>query len=146
MLGPLQDNGGPTFTHALLCGSPAIDRGKNFSASATDQRGVGFARTVIDPALPEPPGGDGTDIGAFEVQQPCPVAVSLGNVGVVLNQFGFDIAGGSNQVVVVETSTNLVSWTALATNILGVAPLRFIDPEWTNSPQRFYRARLAPWF
>ena len=30
MLGPLQDNGGPTFTHALLGGSPAIDKGKNF--------------------------------------------------------------------------------------------------------------------
>ena len=27
MLGPLQDNGGPTFTHALLPGSPAIDAG-----------------------------------------------------------------------------------------------------------------------
>ena len=26
-LGPLQDNGGPTFTHALLPGSPAIDAG-----------------------------------------------------------------------------------------------------------------------
>ena len=27
MLGPLQDSGGPTFTHALLPGSPAIDAG-----------------------------------------------------------------------------------------------------------------------
>jgi hypothetical protein len=27
MLGPLQDNGGLTFTRALLCGSPAIDAG-----------------------------------------------------------------------------------------------------------------------
>ena len=27
MLGPLQDNGGPTLTHALLTGSPAIDAG-----------------------------------------------------------------------------------------------------------------------
>jgi CSLREA domain-containing protein len=27
MIGPLQDNGGPTFTHALRDGSPAIDRG-----------------------------------------------------------------------------------------------------------------------
>src|SRR5262245_57882096 len=25
LLSPLQDNGGPTFTHALLTGSPAID-------------------------------------------------------------------------------------------------------------------------
>lgn len=29
MLGPLADNGGPTFTHALLPGSPAIDKGNN---------------------------------------------------------------------------------------------------------------------
>ena len=29
LLGPLQDNGGPTFTHALLNGSPAINRGAN---------------------------------------------------------------------------------------------------------------------
>src|SRR6266851_3820593 len=34
LLGPLQDNGGPTFTHALLIGSPAIDAGNN--AYATD--------------------------------------------------------------------------------------------------------------
>jgi hypothetical protein len=27
LLGPLQDNGGPTFTHELLKGSPAIDAG-----------------------------------------------------------------------------------------------------------------------
>ena len=27
LLGPLQDNGGPTFTHALLSGSPAINAG-----------------------------------------------------------------------------------------------------------------------
>ncbi len=73
MLGPLQDNGGPTFTHALLTGSPAIDQGKNFSASTTDQRGTGFARTV-DLGFPKPTGGDGTDIGSFEVQSsaPCP--------------------------------------------------------------------------
>ena len=32
MLGPLQDNGGPTFTHALLPGSPAIDAGTDLTA------------------------------------------------------------------------------------------------------------------
>ncbi len=69
MLGPLQDNGGPTFTHALLCGSPAIDKGTNFSGLATDQRGVGFGRTFDDPTVTNAVGGDGTDIGAFEVQQ-----------------------------------------------------------------------------
>jgi hypothetical protein len=142
-LGPLQDNGGPTFTHALLPGSPAIDKGKNLTGSATDQRGL--PRTIDGLCIANASGGDGTDIGAFEVQQPCPVAVSLSNVGVALNQFGFDIGGGSNQVVVVvQASTNLVNWTALATNTLGAAPLRFNDPGWTNFPQRFYRAKLVP--
>jgi hypothetical protein len=142
MLGPLQNNGGPTFTHGLLPGSPAIDMGKNLTGSATDQRGV--PRTMDGPCIADPLGGDGTDIGAFEVQQPCPVAVSLANVGAASNQFGFDIAGASNQVVVVEASTNLGSWTPLATNTLGAAALHFIDSDWTNFQQRFYRVKLAP--
>ena len=53
LLGPLADNGGPTLTHALLEGSPAIDRGNSFGAT-TDQRG--FAR----------PQGTASDIGSFE--------------------------------------------------------------------------------
>jgi len=39
LLGPLADNGGPTFTHALLAGSPAINRAGP-GAAPTDQRGV----------------------------------------------------------------------------------------------------------
>ena len=70
MLGPLQDNGGPTFTHALLTGSPAIDKGKNMDGLTTDQRGPGFVRTFDNPSIPNAIGGDGTDIGAFEVQAP----------------------------------------------------------------------------
>src|SRR5262249_34515774 len=37
-LGPLASNGGPTMTHALLAGSPALDAGGG--CSATDQRGT----------------------------------------------------------------------------------------------------------
>jgi len=62
-LGPLQDNGGPTFTHALAAGSPAIDAGSgDCPPPATDQRGV---------ARPVDGNGDGSascDIGAFEFQ------------------------------------------------------------------------------
>ncbi|MGL5941204.1 MAG: DUF4347 domain-containing protein [Waterburya sp.] len=57
-LGELEDNGGLTLTQELLAGSPAIDAGSNPNNLATDQRGEGFNRTV----------GDGTDIGAYEVQ------------------------------------------------------------------------------
>ena len=68
VLGPLKNNGGSTFTHELLTGSPAIDKGRNFTAATTDQRGPGFDRTVDDPSIANATGGDGTDIGAFEVQ------------------------------------------------------------------------------
>jgi len=70
-LGPLQDNGGPTLTHALLPGSPAIDQGKNFSGALYDQRGPGFVRTFDVPFIPNALGGDGTDIGAFEMRTTC---------------------------------------------------------------------------
>ena len=39
LLGPLANNGGPTQTHALVPGSPAIDAGDDGDAPATDQRG-----------------------------------------------------------------------------------------------------------
>ncbi len=46
-LGPLQDNGGPTFTHILNLNSPAFNAGSNINApSKTDQRGTGFARIL----------------------------------------------------------------------------------------------------
>lgn len=54
LLGPLANNGGPTTTHALLAGSPAIDAGTSEGCPATDQRGV--AR----------PQGSACDIGSFE--------------------------------------------------------------------------------
>ena len=61
LLGLLQDNGGPTHTHALLCGSPAIDAGDDAITGpplnlTTDQRGR--ARLA----------GAQVDIGAFETQ------------------------------------------------------------------------------
>src|SRR5205823_5938921 len=39
LLGPLQDNGGPTQTQAVQPGSPIIDAGNNAACPSTDQRG-----------------------------------------------------------------------------------------------------------
>ena len=62
LLGPLQNNGGPTFTHALLPGSPAIDAGDpGFTPPPfNDQRGCSFDR-VFNGRI---------DIGSFETQPP----------------------------------------------------------------------------
>ena len=63
----LRNNGGPTLTRALRINSPAVDNGSsaNLSVSA-DQRG--FARPIDFISVPNAPGGDGSDIGAFERQ------------------------------------------------------------------------------
>ncbi len=70
LLGPLAGNGGPTLTHALLPGSPAIDAGPSNAAQCpgADQRGVA-----------RPLDGDGDtnaicDIGAFEAEYVPPPA------------------------------------------------------------------------
>src|SRR5262249_37351694 len=47
VLGPLADNGGPTLTHSLLAGSPAIDRRPSCTETilaGVDQRGVSRPR------------------------------------------------------------------------------------------------------
>jgi hypothetical protein len=71
----MANNGGPTLTISLLPGSPAIDKGNSHCLTCgptgvlpTDQRDTGFARTFDDPGVLNATGGDGTDIGAFEVQ------------------------------------------------------------------------------
>lgn len=78
-LGALAENGGPTKTHALLPGSPAIDQGKRLSDVQTDQRGV--QRPTDNPAIANASGGDGSDIGAYEIGASNGVAEkTLGNI------------------------------------------------------------------
>jgi len=67
LLGPLQDNGGPTLTHALLAGSPAIDGGNPAGCTdplgnplTTDQRGE------LRPADGDCDGIPICDTGAYE--------------------------------------------------------------------------------
>lgn len=73
LLDPLADNGGPTLTHAIRAGSPALNRGLVANVPADiadadgdnntteplpyDQRGVGYGRSV----------GTAPDAGAFEL-------------------------------------------------------------------------------
>ncbi|MBN2053642.1 hypothetical protein JW905_01890, partial [bacterium] len=59
-LQPLADNGGPTLTHAIQEGSPALDAGTGSGTPDTDQRGVSR------------PQGDAYDMGAYELIQSTP--------------------------------------------------------------------------
>ncbi|MBI2913013.1 MAG: hypothetical protein HYY03_03745 [Chloroflexi bacterium] len=71
LLGPLAENGGPTMTHALLPGSPAIDGGDEAACAASDQRGA---------FRPQDGDGDGDaacDIGAYEAPPPGAMEIGL---------------------------------------------------------------------
>jgi Right handed beta helix region len=115
LLGPLADNGGPTLTHALQSGSPAINRGDP-AAPPQDQRGYGRAGVPdvgafeFDGAPPPPPPtptpappptilgnistrafvqtGDNVMIGGFIVQGPQTKRVIIRAIGPELTQFG----------------------------------------------------------
>lgn len=67
MLSFLDDNGGPTMTIALLEGRPPIDKDNSFGES-TDQRGLVRPSNFV--GIPDASGGDGSAIGAFELQAP----------------------------------------------------------------------------
>lgn len=88
MLGPLQDNGGPTLTMALLSGSRAIDAGISANLS-TDQRGR--TRTHDFPEIPNALGSDGTDIGSYEFGSS---VVRLANISTRLR-----VASGDNAMI-----------------------------------------------
>jgi len=55
--------------------------------------------------------------------------------------FGFTITGVTNQMIVVEASTNLVNWQPIWTNRLSAVFTNFVDSQWLNYPHRFYRTR-----
>jgi len=112
-LGPPQNNGGPTLTHAPLVDSPAIDKGKDLALNACnmplgiDQRG--FARPVrFSTSIVEPAGGDGSDVGAVELAAPAPsvlanistrTAVGKGD-NVLIG--GFYITGSESKKIVIR--------------------------------------------
>ncbi|QJX00853.1 WD40 repeat domain-containing protein [Frigoriglobus tundricola] len=108
LLGALTNNGGPTVgtagasmtleTQALLSGSTAIDAGSNPATLTTDARG--FTRTV----------GQGTDIGAFEVQP----ALTLTPSSIPALQFG----QGYSQTVTATGGTGTVTLTYTITGTL----------------------------
>ena len=103
LLDALADNGGPTMTHALLSGSPAIDSGTNTGCPATDQRGV--ARPL----------GPVCDLGAVEQKVPCQLtgtvlaievtaggSVSLVRAGTAIAVSGAGACSGSPTVTNVQ--------------------------------------------
>lgn len=123
----LKDNGAPTPTHALFENSIAIDRGNSFGY-ATDQRGL--PRPSDFASISNAEGGDGSDIGAFELQVPPP------SVG------GGAVAVSSQQADGTPPNTRIVSGPPRST-FKPRAKFRFASTE----PQSRFQCKLdrKPW-
>ena len=85
-LGGLADNGGPTWTMALLPGSPALNAGNALTCAPTDQRGI-----------PRPQGNT-CDVGSYEAVtrlSPYPSAAFAGDRSFTLTVLGDNFGAGS---------------------------------------------------
>ncbi len=122
LLGPLQNNGGPTSTCALLAGSPAIEAGDDSVLNTplsltTDQRGAGFTRRS----------GSHVDIGAFEtVFQPV-ITTSAAPLGAGSTSGGGTFANGASVTVQATPAPgyNFVNWTEAGNPVSSTANFIF---------------------
>jgi hypothetical protein len=119
----------------LLAGSPAIDAGTN-SGFAFDARGQ--PRTIDNPAVTNAFGGDGTDIGAFEVNHIL--------TGTETRRAGDDIlvrfTTVSDKTYGVEYRPEVGEgpWTELPGAIAGTGGIvTYTDVNAATLPRRFYR-------
>jgi hypothetical protein len=128
-VGPLANNGGLTFTLALLPGSPALDAGTAMGVPPTDQRGV--AR----------PQGAGVDIGAFEYQYTVPVISGATFQG---PNFCLQCCVLPGSAYTVQVSTNLLNWSDLECIISDTnGLLNCADAAPVNCAKRFYRLKYT---
>ncbi|MEH1924481.1 beta strand repeat-containing protein [Nostoc sp.] len=123
-LGPLQNNGGLTLTHALLTGSPAINAGNNnlIPVDTQDLDGDGNTSEPIpydERGLARVVGGK-VDIGAFEVQAAALPTLSINNISVTEGNTGTTNATFTVTLSAASTSAVTVNYaTANGTAIAG---------------------------
>ena len=114
-LRPLADNGGPTATQALPESSPALDQGRSAGLNQ-DQRGA--PRPADATAEANAPGGDGADIGAYELRTP---TLTWANPAFIV----YGTALGAAQLNATASVPGTFTYTPAAGSVLaaGTAPL-----------------------
>lgn len=87
--------------------------------------------------------GTNQSSGAAEVILGAPVIITTNSdFGFNSGQFGFDVSAGALQMLVINSSTDLVNWVPLETNVLHSPILYFSDPSGGSFNNRFYQAEL----
>jgi hypothetical protein len=136
LLAPLAYNGGPSPTCALLPGSPAIDAGKSFGVT-TDQRGL--PRPVDLPYIANATGGDGSDIGAFELSPPV-LNIFPYATNVILSWPAIEIGYTLESTPLVANSPSTNIWT-IVPGTPAIVGTNFAVTNTTATGRSFYRLR-----
>jgi hypothetical protein len=82
------------------------------------------------------------NVSSWFVETAVPLQPAIFATGFYSNRFAASISAVPGQAIVIEASTNLATWTPLATNNPGISPVYFSDPDTTNLARRFYRVRV----
>lgn len=145
LLGPLQNNGGPTFTHALLYNSTAVDAGNACVVSdtctpaygvalATDQRGAAFPRQVDGDLVYR------TYQAAFGDLPGAPVPLNFSEFrtdsdlvgdGVIVNATGWQAKLEANKLAYLQAFVARTRFTSAYPNTL--TPAEFVDRLFMNA-------------
>jgi hypothetical protein len=81
---------------------------------------------------------------AFRIFVQTPVSPQLSSLTTAGDQFGFWISGDSGPDYVVQTSTNLISWTSITTLQSAALPYFWSETGSSSNYFRFYRVLLGP--
>ena len=120
----LGDNDGPTFTHALPIGSPAIDAGDLYLCPKYDQRGV------------KRPQDWGCDIGAFELEGIVHTGYTLttnidplgtGSISIIPDQLTYDFGDEVILTAIPEPDWAFDSWSGDASGTDNLLIIRIQD-------------------
>jgi hypothetical protein len=133
-LAPIADNGWDSPTMALRLTSPAVDKGYSFGIT-TDQRNA--PRPYDFASIPNAAGGDGSDIGAFELSRPT-LYITRQTNNVIL------IWNGAYGDFVPEYAPALpgpLIWTTIPFSPTGEESDEFAVSDGITSTNRFYRLR-----
>jgi len=131
----LQDNGGPTPTHALYWFSSALDQG-NSAGLATDQRGE---PRYDDPTLANATGGDGSDVGAYEAAE---LRILDWQIQGTDFRLSYPSVAGRNDHILSRTNADGGSWTTNLFNVPGSGGvLQVTLPNAATDVVRYFRVQ-----
>jgi hypothetical protein len=123
------------FSNALLVGSAPAEP---FGITASNLAAGAYSLTAVATAA-----GVSATSAVVNITVVSPVAVSLSAPQITGGLFSFDYPANPGLSYVIENSSNLINWLAVATNVASSSPSHFTD-SFASNGSRYYRVGRLP--